>query len=274
MKTRSLTTPYMLAGCIVFLMMAISDVSAGETSDRNWHFNINTAYSSRTLSGTLANKTAVTDNAFGNLVATGDSMNVGSSDSLMLALGVQYKRWGLGLNYLPTSFSGQGSALVDLGGSQVGVRVKTPLNTDIDVTMWLGSLFYNFIQTKNMVFGIGVGFGQTSIDLNIIPDVGNPIIYNGEQPFGFINLHMANTYKRFLYGFSINGISATFDGANVNYSDYKIDLGYRIIDKKVKFDVVGGYRMVNFAIDIEDGPNVVAADVTLEGPFLGVTLSY
>jgi hypothetical protein len=37
---------------------------------------------------------------------------------------------------------------------------------------------------------------------------------------------------------------------------------------------VGGYRMVNFAIDIENGLNVVAADVTLEGPFLGMTFSY
>lgn len=258
----------------MLLVVAASDVHADDATQRNWHFGINAVYSSRTLNGTIANKTAITDNAFGDLVATGDSMNVGSSDSLMLALVAQYKRWGLGLNYMPTSFSGEGSALVDVGGNQFGVRVKTPLKTDIDVTMMLGSLFYNLIQTPSMVFGVGVGFGQTSIDLGIIPEVGNAIIYEGEQPFGFLNMHMSNTYKRFLYGFNINGISGTFDGANVNYSDYKIDLGYRVIQKKVKCDIVGGYRLVNFAIDIESGQDVVAAAVSLEGPFLGVNVSY
>lgn len=274
MKPIRITILQLIAACCACLAIVISDASAGEESDRDWHFSLNMVYSARELDGTIANRTGITDNVFGDLLATGDSMNVGTSDSLMLALGAQYKRWGMGLNFLPTSFNGQGSAVVGLGGNQAEVMVKTPLNTNIDVNMVLGNIFYNFIQTSNMVFGIGVGFGQTSIDLSIIPDVGNPIIYNGNQPFGFLNMHMSNTYKKFLYGFSINGISGTFAGAKVDYSDFKIDLGYRVIDKKVKCDIVGGYRMVNFAIDIENGPDIVAADVTLDGPFLGMAFSY
>ncbi len=70
----------------------MSDASAGEALERDWHFSINTSYSSHTLSGMIIDKTAISDNAFGDLVATDDSMNVGSSDGLMLALGAQYKR--------------------------------------------------------------------------------------------------------------------------------------------------------------------------------------
>jgi len=83
--------------------------------------------------------------------------------------------------------------------------VKTPLNTNIDVNMLLANGSYNFIQTKNTVFGVGLGYGRTDISLNITPDVGNPIIYDGQQPFGFLNLHMSSNYKRFLYGFALNG---------------------------------------------------------------------
>jgi hypothetical protein len=72
----------------------------------------------------------------------------------------------------------------------------------------------------------------------------------------------------------LNGISADFDGASVVYSDYKVDVGYRVIDEAVKFDIVGGYRQVNFAIDLDYDANEVAADFTLEGPFLGVTVIY
>lgn len=250
--------------------------SADQLSERNWHFNFNAVYSNRALSGEIVNRTPLTDNAFGNLVATGDSMNLGSSKGLMLTLGARYKRWGFGLNYMPTSFSGHGTAIVgiDGAGGGAGVIVKTPLSTNVDVDMLLGKIFYNFLQTQNTVFGVGVGLGKTDIDLRVIPEVGNAIIYQGDQPFGFLSMHMHNSYKRFLYGFSLNGISATFEGVKVDYSDYTVDIGYRAFDKKVKCDVIGGYRMVNFAIDIEYDANVAATDVTMEGPFFGVNLSY
>jgi len=268
---------------IFFVLMSVmsttwaaEDVTSSteKSSHRNWHFNVNIAYTSRTLSGTIANQTGITDNVFGDLVATGDSMNVDSSNGVMLALGAQYKRWGMGLNYMPTSFTGQGSAIVTLGGNQAGVVVKTPLNTNIDVNMLLANGSYNFIQTKNTVFGVGIGYGRTDISLNITPDVGNPIIYDGQQPFGFLNLHMSSSYKKFHYGFALNGISATFSGVEVDYSDYKVDLGYRVIDKAFKMDLVGGYRLVNFAIDIENGPDIVKASVALQGPFLGLNFIY
>ena len=116
-------------------------------------------YSSRTLSGEIVRQTSITDNIFGDLVATDESMNLGSSDTFTIAAGVNYKRWGLGVNYLPTDYSGQGSALVGLGGSQAVTMVRTALNTDINVDMLLGNVTYDFIQTENMTFGVGVGFG-------------------------------------------------------------------------------------------------------------------
>lgn len=260
--------------CCAQLISPVPRALAGENDQRNWHFNLMTAYTSRELSGQIIKRSAIAEDVFGNLVATGDSMNVGTSDSLMLKAGAQYKRWGLGVNYLPTGFSGQGYAVVDIGSNLAGLAVKTPLVTDVSVDMLLGNLFYNFIQNENMVFGIGVGFGRTNIDLNIVPQVGDAIIYQGDQPFGFLNLHMANRYKRFLYGFSLNGISATFEGTKVDYSDYQVELGYRVVDKGISFDIVGGYRMVNFDIDIAYGTDEVSADVRLAGPFIGVNVAY
>jgi hypothetical protein len=201
-------------------------------------------------------------------------MNVGTSDEFMLAIGAYYKRWGIGLNYMPTSFSGVGSALVKVDSGSTGVIVATPLNTNIDVNMVLANVSYDFIKTGNNVFGIGVGLGNTSIDLAIIPGVGDSIIYNGNQPFGFLNIHMSSKHNSFSYGFSMNGISADFDGASVDYSQYTVNLGYRVKDGAVKLDVIGGYRLVNFAIDLQEGQNVIRADVALEGPYLGVNLVY
>ena len=100
--------------------------SADKSADRDWHIGANISYTSRTLDGSIVNRNAVTENVFGDLVATGDSTNLDSSDSFMYTLAAQYKKWGLGLNYSPTSFSGQGYTIVELSGNQAGVLAKTP----------------------------------------------------------------------------------------------------------------------------------------------------
>jgi hypothetical protein len=233
------------------------------TSDhRDWHIFANISYTSRTLDGSVNNRSAIADDVFGDLVASGDSMNLDTSQTLMYTLGVRHRRWGLGLNYAPTSFSGQGYAIVTLSGGAAGVLQKTPLNTDIDVNLLLGRLTYDVVQTGASRFGIGAGLGKSYIDLNIIPQVGDSIIYDGNQPFGYFSIYMSSTHNGFLYG------------DEVEYSDYTIDLGYRLSDKEIKWDIVGGYRLVNFSIDIEDGNDMVKAITHLQGPFIGISITY
>lgn len=263
---------------IFTMLSAWLSLGAARASDEelpsDWHIGGSIVYSSRSLDGSVVNRNSLAGDAFGTLIVTGDSMNVDDSNNAMLSLAVQYKRFGIGLNYMPTSFKGSGYALVAVGGTNVNTMVRTPLETDISVDMLLVNAYYNIIQTTNSVFGVGLGFGRTTVDIGIVPDVGPAIIYDGTQPFGFLSLHMQNRYKQFLYGFSLNGISADFEGVGVVYSDYKVDLGYRLVDGRQKVDLVGGYRMVNFALDLEWAGNTTDTDVTLEGPFLGVKMIY
>lgn len=245
----------------------------GDTN-KNWHFSGSIMYSSRSLDGTIASKLQSERNYFGDLLVTGESMNVGTSNTVTIAAAAQYKRWGIGLNYIPTQFSGLGSAIVGVSNEAEVGFIETPLNTDINVNMLLLNGSYNFIQTGNRVFGVGAGLGRTVIDLNIIPEVGNSIIYDGTQPFGFLNVHFSDVYKRFIYSFALNGISGAFSGVGVDYSDYTFEVGYRVVNQRFKLDIVGGHRMVNFAVDIEQEPNITKADITLEGPYLGLKSSF
>jgi len=273
----------LLAGIIIVFVLEMpaawcadsqTEVADNTSNHRDWHFSSYLVYTSRTLDGSIVNKNALNNDVFGNLLATADSMNLDTSNTFMFTLAAKYKTWRLGLNYAPTSFSGQGYAIVALTGSSAGVLQKTPLNTDIDVNLLLGKLSYDLIETKSSIFGVGAGLGASYIDLNIIPQVGDSIIYKGDQPFGFLSIYMANNYQKFLYGFTINAISATFTGVEVDYSDYTVDLGYSLSEKEIKWNLVGGYRLVNFSIDLENGQDTVAANVKLQGPFIGVSATY
>jgi len=240
----------------------------------DWHFAANAVYSSRSLDGVIVSRNAINDGIYGDMVTTGDAMGVDDSQSAMLAIAAQYKRLGVGLNYMPTSFEGKGTALVAGTGANAGFFFQTPLDTRINVDMLLGSAYYNLIQTPDTVFGLGVGLGQTMVDIAITPQVGTALAYDGQLPFGFLRLHFKSRYNRFLYGFALNGLSMDVDGTSISYSDYTVDLGYRLVDKRYKLDLVGGYRLVNFAADMEWDGGEIATDVSLEGPFLGVTINY
>jgi hypothetical protein len=256
---------------VVCVAASMADESK-KTSD--WHVFGSMVYSSRSLNGVIVSKNEVNDGVYGDMVTTGDAMGVDDSNGAMLSIGAQYKRFGLGLNYMPTSFEGSGSALVAGTGANAGFFFPTPLETKIDVDMLLASMYYNIIQTPDSVFGLGAGLGQTMVDLSITPEVGTPLVYDGQLPFGFLRLHFNSKYKRFLYGFALNGLSLDVDGANIVYSDYKVDLGYRVLDGRTKLDLVGGYRLVNFAVDLGGTDGEIGADVSLTGPFIGVAASY
>ncbi|MYM63904.1 hypothetical protein [Pseudomaricurvus sp. HS19] len=259
---------------LLLLLSAFASMTASANETPDWVWQASLLYSSRTLDGTIVRKTEIANGVFGDLMATGDSMDLDHSNEFIYSVAGQYGKWRVGLNYLPTSYSGDGYAIVSLGGSQTGVLQKTRLATDINVDMVLASLTYDLIQTSSSRFGVGVGAGRTQIDLNIIPRIGNSIIYEGHQPFGFVSVYMANRYRNFLYGFNVNAISATFTGVHVNYSDYNLQLGYRLSDDDIKWDIVGGYRRVNFSIDLEFERDVVEADTNMTGPYIGIAATF
>lgn len=259
---------------VATVLLAWTVIADDESDPRDWHFAGSIVYSSRSLDGTIVNRTAANNGIYGDLVTTGDAMGLDDSQSAMLFLAAQYKRFGMGINYMPTSYKGNGYALVAGTGPSAGVFIQTPLETSIDVNMVLASIYYDLIQTPDTTFGVGAGFGQTWIDLSIVPQTGNALVYDGSQPFGFLNVHFRNYHNRFLYGFSFNGLSLDIDGVNVVYSDYKLDLGYRLLEGPINLDLVGGYRQVNFAMDLDWSGGTVKTDVTMEGPFIGLVAIY
>ena len=244
-------------------------------ANQNWAVSLSSEVNSRHLEGTLVNRSNISENqVFGTFLATGDSMNLGREYATTVYVSARYNKWVFGFQYLPTSFSGLGTAQAELEVENFGGFVSVPVESDIRVDMLFGKVSYNLINEEDRVFGIGLGVGQLHIDLNVTPDVGSYLIYREKQPFGYLNFHMANRHERFYYGFTINAIKIKFEEIAENFSDYKIDFGYRMIDTAVKWDILAGYRLMNIEFDMHFPPNTTSADVQLKGPFLGLSVSY
>jgi len=239
-----------------------------------WQFTGSILYTSRSLSGTIVSRNAINDGVYGDMTTTADTMGLDKSQSVLLSLGAKYKCFGLGMNYLPTSYKGSGFALVAASGPSGGVFIPTPLESRIDIDMILGNISYDLIQTPDTVFGVGAGLGTTLIDLSIVPETGTALVYDGSQPFGFLTVYFGSRYRQLYYGFSLNGLSMDIDGAYVRYSDYMAQVRYRLHDARTKADLVGGYRQVNFAVELDGDGWQLRSDMSQEGPFLGLSVTY
>ena len=262
-------------------------VESDKTQERpealeEWHFYLTSYYTPRTVTGDITRRN--TEGFIStDLVATGESLDLDKSKGLMYALGTEYKKWTLGFTLMPSKFNDQGNGYAffdveDQKGNGVLTRVDT--TAEVHINMYLTNILYEVVHTPHTSLKVGIGAGASVVKFNITPQNQsiNEVAYDGSQPFGFVTINMVNNYGDFLYSFNVNGVSMDQGDVHVNYSDYTVELGYRFYHKKFNVDIIGGYRMVNFALDGSNETDNVNhkydVDLTLKGPFIGITLSY
>ncbi len=253
---------------------------------KDWNIFLTTYYTSRKIKGDITRENALTGGGSSNLLATGNTLDLNKSNGFMYGLGLSYKRWFLGLTYMPSMFNDQGNgySYFDLEGQDgTGILTKVATKTNVNINMYLANIMYEAVRTKHTSFKAGIGVGASSVIFDVTPQdsIVKGIGYNHTQPFGYITLNMATNYKGFLFSANTNGVMMTIDGINITYLDFTTQLGYRVYQDYFNIDIIVGYRMVNFAIsgsEQTDGPPPVThtygVDLTLEGLFFGITLSY
>ena len=252
----------------------------------NWSVYATATYNSRFIKGNISRKNTLKNGISSDLVATGKSLDLDRSNGLMYYVGASYKHWFLGISYMPSRFSdqGKGYSYVDVTGPNgSGVLTQVATVTDVDINMYLANITYEAVRTKHTTFKVGIGAGASSVNLHITPQdsIVSEIKFDHTQPFGYITLNMATEYRRFLFSANMNAVTMKLDGVQIDYLDFNVELGYRAYQGYFNLDIVAGYRMVNFAIsgssEVDGKINStrdVAVDLTLEGPFLGISFSY
>jgi hypothetical protein len=267
-----LSKPLSRICCVIYVIVSgiafpSITIAAEENPKSDFQVALSVVYSSRSVGATIG----VTNPGSLGFIATADSLGLGRADGFQENVELRWKRWAFGVNYVPTSVSGQGTAT---SGLQIGsgpiIAVGTPMTTTIDVSMLLGTAYYFVVQKSDMELGLGLGFGKTSIDVAFVPALGQPSGYDGNTPFGFLSVRMINRVDRFFYGASVNGIGFSFEGTTIHYFDLNLAAGYRVLDDRVKGDILAGWRYIGFGFAFDVPPTITKTDVQLSGPYIGV----
>jgi len=242
-----------------------------KSKDRNWDAAVFLGYGTRVVNGTIVINRA----GKGSGAATAQSLGLSNASNAQLAIDTRWKRWHLGLDLVPTSVDGQGYSLASLQLGNVGINVNTPTTTTIDVNLALFALRYAVVQTRDTDLNMGVGFGKTSLDVEITPNIGQALTTNTDTPFGFLAIELGQRLdKHWSMNVAAHGASIATNGDEIDYYDFNINGGYRVMDRELKLDVMAGFRLINFVFDYPDQDGSLMVNVQLRGPYLGLLFAY
>jgi hypothetical protein len=254
--------------CILSLLLCVAIFPAiVHAEEDDWGFVASLTYGPRTIDGTIfENRPGPTMGG-----ATADSLGLGTANSLMYAVGFRFKRWNFALDSMPTSFDGQGfaTAAIDLGNGQV-IATDTPITSTINVDLKLANVMYDVFNTEKGKFSAGIGFGQTDIHVALVPEIGQPLAFDGTTPFGFLAINYVKRFNKFSLTVAAQGVSLAANDSSMTYSNLNLMGGYMFFKKKWFSEVVFGYRRVGFKFDYDVAAGITDTDMTLTGPYVGL----
>lgn len=241
------------------------------SSDRDWDLALFVGYGRRAVDGTLI----INRSGPGSGIATTDSLGLRDSTDPQFALDGRWRRLRAGLLSAPTSVDGRGFGLSALQLGNVGIGFETPVSTDVDVRLNLFAIRYAVVENETTTLDAGVGLGKASLDINISPGLGQPIVTDSDTPFGFLTLELGQRLSsRWAMRFAARGAAIARSDNEIAYFDYDVDGAYRVRDGATKLDVVGGYRLINLMIDYLDQDSSLLVNVQLRGPYLGLRFAF
>lgn len=174
-------------------------------------------------------------------------------------------------------FSGSGTADVtaDVGGHRV--KFDAPARTHFDFGIYAVEAAYDIIPTDFIDVGLGLGAGMVEYDIRISSPVQNASVEADDQlPFGYVMARVAKDLWRFNFLVNLRGLTLKLDDDEMTYGDVDASVSFSLFGPDSRFDgkLVVGYRYIYVDYEYTNGTDVDVDNVTLKGPFLGLTISF
>lgn len=204
------------------------------------------------------------------------------SPSLGLAIGGRYKMWNLEFGGSRGSYEGGFIAKTDIVRDDIQIDAGSPVDGTIDMTMYMLSTAFNFIQKKH---DLGAGIGLVALQMGA--NYSTTDIYGNELKLGdtywfpmpFLALSGRLNFDKFKI--SGTGGGAIFKGTR---DGDKYDVGYYVLDISLVYDFLTterwtytaaiGYRDMYLYLDIEKEIGWYHETDIYRGPFASLRVKF
>jgi hypothetical protein len=171
-----------------------------------------------------------------------------------------------------TTHDGNGTLQVDLGGIPAGADVAS----DLDLGLYTGAFTFDFFPGDLLELGIGLGASYVDLDASFQEQGGGEVVEADEAvPLPVLAARVGTRFWRIDASLQASGLAWSYDGDDIYLLDLDLMAKLRLFggDEHLAGHLTAGYRWVQLDFDYDDGDEVVEADLTFDGPYVGLTLS-
>lgn len=179
-------------------------------------------------------------------------------------------------NAQQTVHDGSGTLSQDFVLDGTTITAGSAVDTDLDLGIYSGLFLFDFAPTK--LLELGIGAGVTAIDLDFTTTDGvNTVSSDETLPIpvlaGTIGTEL---FSRLELQGVVSGMSASVDDGDVTYLDADAFLRFALFrpNSRGRGSIVLGYRWTDLDVEYDDDADVVEADLTFSGPYLGIEIHF
>lgn len=183
----------------------------------------------------------------------------------------------LSLSALSTSLDGSGTTEGDIviGGSTISGGAN--VDTDMSIDTFSGVVTWDLIPSDLVDFGLGVGVTVVSLDMEMEETVGGTSIETDETiPIPLLAARGSVGIGDFEVLGRVGYMNLSVGGTDVTFVDYDIALMYHLFGGSTHGagNLAIGYRGFDLDAEYDDGGSTIEADFTLDGPYVGLSISF
>lgn len=181
------------------------------------------------------------------------------------------------LSVLSTSFDGDGTTdgAIQIGGSTI--PGNTDVDTDLKYETFTTVVTWDVVPTDVVDFGLGVGVTVVRFDMKMAETAGTESIKTDETfPVPLVAARGSVDIGPLDLTATAGYMDLSVSGNDLKFLDYDAALQYHLFggDEHAAGHIAIGYRGYDVDADYEDDHSDVHADFTLNGPYVGLSISF
>lgn len=184
-------------------------------------------------------------------------------------------KWGsphLSIAYHQTDTEGSGTTTANLTHDGTTITAGTATDSELDIEYLTGIVTFDFAPTDFLELGLGLGVQAAHVQTKITETgTANTIETDETVPVPVLAARVGVDVGPLDFDALLNGIDVDYGGDNLRF--YELDLRARW-EFASHFHALVGWHRWNVDLEYDDGADAVAVDVTAEGPYFGLGVSF
>jgi len=256
------------------LLLAAAAAMLGATSCVVPTLRADLSYASTKLDGSIS---AVDTSGGPTMTTSASTDDLGLDDSegsLQPRVTLDWLGVELLLDHQAYSYSGQGTATVDLEFSGVTISAGDDVATDLDFSLVSAMVFVDVIPTDVAKLGLGLGVAYADESITVESLTLSPGTTTGSDekaPIPVIGVHAGAGLGPVELDLLARGLSIDIQDVEATFLDIDGALVWTFFGRgHISGNVRLGYRHVALDAKFDDGDSEIGLDLESSGPYLGI----